>query len=187
MITDALGTAACMASDKVPAMPPRLVCVNASAALRRNATKHRFMKILPCFSFDSAENYKPKRRRPSMKLALDAVPPPRGNIDSRYFFWSGISKPNTLKARIHEILSLVFKESGVQGAHAHRFRHTLATELLGRGASFEEVADILGNSPEIVWKHYGKWSAGRQSHIDELMERVYIGPDRVVPGKTIVQ
>ena len=51
-------------------------------------------------------------------------------------------------------LRAVLKESGVQGAHAHRFRHTLATELLGRGASFEEVADILGNSPEIVRKHY---------------------------------
>lgn len=33
----------------------------------------------------------------------------------------------------------------------------LATQL-GRGASFEEVADILGNSPAIVGKHYGKWS-----------------------------
>jgi hypothetical protein len=47
-------------------------------------------------------------------------------------------------------LAAVFKKSSVQRAHAHRFRHTLATELLGRGASFEEVADILGNSPDIV-------------------------------------
>jgi integrase/recombinase XerC len=122
-----------------------------------------------------------------LKLALDAVPPPRGNMDSRFFFWNGISKPKTLKARIHELLSAVFKESGVQGAHAHRFRHTLATELLGRGASFEEVADILGNSPEIVRKHYGKWSAARQSRIDDLMEQVYIGPERRVSGKTMVQ
>jgi integrase/recombinase XerC len=122
-----------------------------------------------------------------LKLALDAVPPPRGNMDSRYFFWNGISKPKTLKARVHEVLGAVFKESGVQGAHAHRFRHTLATELLGRGASFEEVADILGNSPEIVRKHYGKWSAARQSRIDDLMEQVYIGTERLVPGKTTVQ
>jgi len=56
------------------------------------------------------------------------------------------------------------------------FRHTLATELLGRGASFEEVGDILGNSAEIVRKHYGKWSVARQSRIDDLMKRVYIAP-----------
>ena len=73
----------------------------------------------------------------------------------------------------------MFKASGVSDAHAHRFRHTLATELLGRGASFEEVADILGNSPEIVRKHYAKWSPARQARIDELMERTHFG---VVPN-----
>ena len=33
----------------------------------------------------------------------------------------------------------------------------------------EQVADILGNSPEVVRKHYGKWSKGRQANIDRLM------------------
>jgi site-specific recombinase XerD len=66
-------------------------------------------------------------------------------------------------------LAAVFKRSGVQKAHAHRYRHTLATRLLEQGASFEQVADILGNSPEVVRKHYGKWSKGRQDNIDRLM------------------
>jgi hypothetical protein len=43
--------------------------------------------------------------------------------------------------------------------------------------SFEEVADILGNLPEIVRKHYAKWSPARQSRIDDLMERVHSGAD----------
>src|SRR5437870_4708056 len=47
-------------------------------------------------------------------------------------------------------LGTVFKRSGVKNAHAHRFRHTLATRLLEQGATFEEVADILGNSPAVV-------------------------------------
>ena len=34
-------------------------------------------------------------------------------------------------------LSAVFKKSGVKGAHAHRYRHTLATRLLEQGATFE--------------------------------------------------
>jgi integrase len=71
----------------------------------------------------------------------------------------------------------VFKASLVPHAHAHRFRHTLATELLGKGDSFEEVGDILGNSPEIVRKHYAKWSPARQSRIDDLMARVHSGKD----------
>ena len=45
-------------------------------------------------------------------------------------------------------LAAVFKKSGVKNAHAHRYRHTLATRLLEQGATFEEVADILGNSPD---------------------------------------
>jgi len=66
-------------------------------------------------------------------------------------------------------LTSVFKKSGVRDAHAHRYRHTLATRLLEQGATFEQVADILGNSPEVVRKHYGKWSKGRQASIDRLM------------------
>ena len=66
-------------------------------------------------------------------------------------------------------LSAVFKKSGVKSAHAHRYRHTLATRLLEQGASFEEVADILGNSPDVVRRHYGKWAKGRQANIDRLM------------------
>ena len=124
---------------------------------------------------------------PDLKSALEAAPPPISNIDSRYFFWNGNGKPKTHKAHIDRCLRAVFNASSVKGAHAHRFRHTLATELLGRGASFEDVADILGNSPAIVRKHYGKWSAARQSRIDDLMERVYIGTEHAAGGTVRVQ
>jgi integrase/recombinase XerC len=124
---------------------------------------------------------------PDLKAALDRVPPPISNINSRYFFWNGTGKPKTHKAHIDRCLRRVFKESGVGGAHAHRFRHTLATELLGRGASFEDVADILGNSPAIVRKHYGKWSIARQNRIDELIERVYVGTDYAIADKARIQ
>ncbi len=122
-----------------------------------------------------------------LKEALDRVPPPVSNIDSRYFFWNGTGKQETHKGHMHRLLQAVFKKSGVVGAHAHRFRHTLATELLGRGASFEDVADILGNSPEIVRKHYGKWSAARQSRIDDLMAHVHIATDQTVVENTRLQ
>jgi hypothetical protein len=39
------------------------------------------------------------------------------------------------------------------------------------------VADILGNSPD------GKWSLARQSRINGLMQRVYIGTDQLVTEK----
>lgn len=113
-----------------------------------------------------------------LKAAFDLVPLPRGcGEDSRWFFWNGISSERTMKGIAERSLAAVFKASLVPHAHAHRFRHTLATELLGKGDSFEEVGDILGNSPEIVRKHYAKWSPARQSRIDDLMARVHSGKD----------
>jgi integrase len=111
-----------------------------------------------------------------LKHVLDALPLPRGaDQECRYYFWNGTTSERAMKGIAERTLAAVFRESSVAHAHAHRFRHTLATELLGRGASFEDMADILGNSPEIVRKHYAKWSPARQARIDELMERVHSG------------
>jgi hypothetical protein len=55
----------------------------------------------------------------------------------------------------------LLKASGVAGTHAHRFRYTLATEILVAGGSLEDAADVLGNSPNVIRKHYGIWNGGR--------------------------
>jgi integrase len=108
---------------------------------------------------------------PSTQAALDALPAPRGaDARPRYYFWNGVTSKRAVVGIAERTLAAVFKKSGVTGAHAHRFRHTLATRLLGDGASFEEIADILGNSAEIVRKHYAKWSQARQERIDKLMK-----------------
>jgi integrase/recombinase XerD len=106
----------------------------------------------------------------SLKLVLDALPLPRNAAkDCPYYFWNGQSTRRAVVGIAERTLGAVFKKSGVKDAHAHRYRHTLATRLLEQGATFEQVADILGNSPEVVRKHYGKWSRGRQASIDRLM------------------
>ena len=106
-----------------------------------------------------------------MKDALDGLSLSVGAIcECRHYFWNGRGSSRSLKAHIHRTLARVFTISGVERAHAHRFRHTLATDLLARGATFEDVADILGNSPAVVRKHYAKWSQARQNRIDNLMQ-----------------
>jgi integrase len=106
----------------------------------------------------------------SLKLALDALPLPRNAAqDCPFYFWNAVTSRRAVIGIAERTLGTVFKKSGVKNAHAHRFRHTLATRLLEQGATFEEVADILGNSPDVVRKHYGKWSKGRQANIDRLM------------------
>ena len=106
----------------------------------------------------------------TLKLALDALPLPRNAAqDCPCYFWNAHTSRRAVVGIAERTLGTVFKKSGVKNAHAHRFRHTLATRLLEQGATFEQIADILGNSPEVVRKHYGKWSKGRQANIDRLM------------------
>jgi integrase/recombinase XerC len=122
-----------------------------------------------------------------LKQALDALPHPRlAEAEPKHFFWNGTTGKRAAVGGAERALSAVFKKSGVTDAHAHRFRHTLATELLGRGASFEDIADILGNSPVIVRKHYGKWSPARQSRIDSLMDSIVVGTNWAQTKKTAV-
>ena len=47
---------------------------------------------------------------------------------------------------IRVILTGIGQRSHVPGVHPHRFRHTLATQLVDRGMSIQEVANILGHS-----------------------------------------
>jgi site-specific recombinase XerD len=111
-----------------------------------------------------------------LQAALDALPCPRGGGDSpSYFFWNGIASRRAVVGIAERTLAAVFARSEVKEAHAHRFRHTLATEILARGGTEQDVADILGISPSVVRKHYAKWSQARQQRIARLCEAVYPG------------
>jgi integrase len=67
-----------------------------------------------------------------LKDAVDILPAPRcADLECKYFFWNGVTSERAVKGIAERTLAAVFKASKVQRAHAHRCRHTLATELLG--------------------------------------------------------
>ena len=70
-------------------------------------------------------------------------------------------------------MATVYEASGVVRACSHRFRPTLATEVLELGGTFEGTTDILGDSETIVRKQDAMWSAGRQSRISGLLRRLW--------------
>lgn len=53
--------------------------------------------------------------------------------------------------------------------HAHRWRHTFATDLLSKGVPVSEVAAILGNSPPVAEKHRSQWIKSRQGALTEAV------------------
>lgn len=73
-------------------------------------------------------------------------------------------KPLTRPRLYHRMLALG-KRASVADAHPHRFRDTLAVDMLTRGASPYDVAKMLGDSIDTVEKHYTPF-------VRELRERV---------------
>lgn len=47
---------------------------------------------------------------------------------------------------VEKVLKNIGEKSGVQDVHPHRFRRTLATNLLNKGMTLEQVQNILGHS-----------------------------------------
>jgi site-specific recombinase XerD len=113
---------------------------------------------------------------PLLRTTLDGLPDPKGTIGkSRHFFWSGNGTTRAVIRGATRTLGRVFELSGVGGAHAHRFRHTIATALLEKGWTTEDVADVLGSTPEIIRKHYAQWTVQRQERILSLAQDVWSG------------
>ena len=109
---------------------------------------------------------------PEVAAALEAVPLPGGNA-SEYFFWSGNGKREIHVNNTIMSLASVYRESGVPGASNHRFRHTLAMELLSTGGQIEQVADMLGDSPQTIRKHYKHWMPEYQEAASRLLDKVH--------------
>lgn len=111
---------------------------------------------------------------PELQRAIDALPIPRNAPpDCQGLFWNGLTSRRAVVGIAERTLVAVFKVSRVRGAKAHRFRHTLATEILTRGGTEQDAADILGISPAVVRKHYAKWNQARQQRITDLFQGVF--------------
>jgi integrase len=55
--------------------------------------------------------------------------------------------------------------AGVLGITPYELRHTFASSLIDWGASPVEVAELMGNSPDVVWRHYAHaFEARRGGH-----------------------
>jgi hypothetical protein len=63
----------------------------------------------------------------------------------------------------------------VANAKAHRFRHTLATEILAKGYTVEDAANILGDDPATIRRYYLKWSPAYQARTVEIMAAIHGG------------
>jgi len=101
--------------------------------------------------------------------ALASIP----SASDRYFFWTGNGEIETSVKDWQGRLLQIFKDAGISGGHAHRFRDTFAVSMLERGESLQAVANALGNSLLVTQRHYNPWSKTRQDRQDESVESTW--------------
>lgn len=111
------------------------------------------------------------RVHPELRKALDAHFAAQGPVQrrSRYAFTTETGKPIVSLARD---LRRLWKRAGISGAHAHRFRDTIAVRLLSQGASLYDVAKILGNTAAVVEKYYAPFVRELQNRSAKLIEKL---------------
>src|SRR3984885_6891352 len=107
---------------------------------------------------------------PDSLLNLLKKLPPKGG----YLFLRGESvHPHTASDLWRKRIKAICKEVGIVPDHPHRFRHSLAADLLSKGVTVENVAAILGNSPAIVGRHYSQWIQSRQDALDVALQSTW--------------
>ena len=119
----------------------------------------------------------------------NAIPPDLGwdlvsglNTNTRYVFWNKPGEDPATPAEKRDAVKFWQKQVralldslGLPSATSHRFRHTLAIEMIRHGATFEDVAAALGNTVAVVAKFYShEWNKVRQGRTDAAIMAAWI-------------
>ena len=125
---------------------------------------------------------------PFVVEALEACP----RISERYWFWTGVGSKETLAGNWRRTFRRLCEIAGVRGGHPHRFRDTLAVELLLEGVPIERVSILLGHSSvKITERHYAPWVQARQAQLESDLVRAWrndpIAQVEMLRGDTALQ
>jgi integrase len=74
------------------------------------------------------------------------------------------------RPRLYARMLALGKRAGVPHAHPHRFRDTLAVDLLCAGCGVYDVARMLGDTVETVEKHYAPFVPALRERVRRIME-----------------
>jgi hypothetical protein len=108
----------------------------------------RTWRVLVPTQKNSQPSYVPNPQ--TVKFANGAVWLPGMHQKIHLCFLERNNASRTVVAIAQGTLSAVFRNCGLKNTHARRFRDTLVTRLLEHGATFDQVADVLGGTAEVV-------------------------------------
>jgi integrase len=67
--------------------------------------------------------------------------------------------------------------------HPHRFRHTFVRILLQNGVAPADVAELIGDTEQMVRKHYSRWVPERQERLTRILQQALT--TKVAPPKLV--
>ncbi len=113
--------------------------------------------------------------------ALEACP----RLSERHWFWTGVGSKDTLAGNWRRTFRRLCEIAGVRDGHPHRFRDTLAVELLLEGVPIERVSVLLGHSSvKVTERHYAPWVQARQAQLEADVARV-LRNDSIAQGEIL--
>ncbi|MBS1830564.1 MAG: tyrosine-type recombinase/integrase [Acidobacteria bacterium] len=112
-------------------------------------------------------------RVPIPAVVLEALEEIRTS-DGTHFFAPGAGMHETRSGNWRRRLRWLFQKAGIEDGHAHRFRDTIAVELLESGVPTERVSILLGHtSTRTTERHYSPWVKSRQDQLEKDMARIW--------------
>jgi integrase len=68
----------------------------------------------------------------------------------------------------------------------HRFRHTFARILLERGVEDTDVAELIGDTVEVVRRYYSKWIPSRQKRLTNILQEAFADRPESAPLRPVI-
>ena len=94
-----------------------------------------------------------------------------GRCEIEGYLWGVYDGGNTLNGEpptvntVREWLKKAFREAGFEGFYPHSLRHSFATDLQARGASVEEIKEMIGHSSVATTERYLHGFDGRMKEL----------------------
>jgi integrase len=72
-------------------------------------------------------------------------------------------------------LEYIFEMAGPfdQPPTPHRFRHTFVRILLENGVPVADAAELIGDTEDVLRKHYAKWVPERQERLSRILKSAF--------------
>lgn len=95
-------------------------------------------------------------------LFVENVPQGEKELDNLIQAWGSLMR------KLGEVAALTHDGQPVR-FHSHLLRHTFVCWCLNHDLPTEDVAALIGDSVQIVARHYSGWISGRQERLNERM------------------